>query len=126
MSAPRAGRDMPQGLVWEARDGNRAEAMSDYQSAADAREVRGKIKWFRADKGYGFVTPADGSSDVFLHISALKDAGLQDAPEGSTIHCEVGQGRKGIQVLRIIALDTSTATERPPRRPHMPPRMPER
>ena len=106
---------------------NRAEAMSDYQGAGDVHEVRGTIKWFRADKGYGFVTPADGSSDVFLHISALKDAGLQDAPEGSTIHCEVGQGRKGIQVLRIIALDTSTATERPPRRPpHMPPRMPER
>jgi CspA family cold shock protein len=98
--------------------------MSDYQGGGgDVREVRGKIKWFRADKGYGFVTPADGSSDVFLHISALKDAGLQDAPEGSTIHCEVGQGRKGIQVLRIISLDTSTATARPPRRPSMPPRM---
>ena len=98
--------------------------MSDYQGGGgDVREVRGKIKWFRADKGYGFVTPADGSSDVFLHISALKDAGLQDAPQGSTIHCEVGQGRKGIQVLRIINLDASTATARPPRRPSMPPRM---
>lgn len=108
-----------------ARDG-RAVQMSDHQDAGDVREVRGKIKWFRADKGYGFVTPADGSSDVFLHISALKDAGLQDAPEGSTIQCEVGQGRKGIQVLRIIALDISTAAaDRPPRRPHMP-RMPER
>ena len=47
---------------------------------------------------------------MFLHISALKDAGLQDAPEGSTIHREVGQGRKGIQVVRVITLDTSTAT----------------
>ncbi len=49
---------------------------------------------------------------MFLHISALKEAGLQDAPEGSTIHCHVGQGRKGIQVLRVITLDTSTATPR--------------
>lgn len=83
----------------------------------DSREIKGKIKWFRADKGYGFVTPADGSADVFLHVSALKDAGLQDAPEGSSIHCEIGQGRKGVQVLRIINLDTSTAVERPARRP---------
>jgi CspA family cold shock protein len=72
-------------------------------------ELRGRIKWFNPEKGFGFVSPADGAPDVFLHISALKEAGLQDAPEGSTIHCEVGQGRKGIQVLRVITLDTSTA-----------------
>jgi CspA family cold shock protein len=89
-------------------------------------ELRGTIKWFNPEKGYGFVSPADGSQDVFLHISALKQAGLQDAPEGSTIHCEVGQGRKGVQVLRVIQLDQSTATPRQapqqprPRRPFPP------
>ncbi len=81
----------------------------------ESSELRGKVKWFNPDKGFGFVSPADGSPDVFLHISALKQAGLQDAPEGSTIHCEVGQGRKGLQVLRVIELDTSTATPREPR-----------
>ena len=83
--------------------------MTDQYQSSGGSELRGKIKWFNPEKGFGFVTPADGSSDVFLHISALKDAGLQDAPEGSTITCEVGQGRKGIQVLRVINLDTSTA-----------------
>lgn len=78
-------------------------------------ELRGTVKWFNPEKGFGFVSPSDGSPDVFLHISALKQAGLQDAPEGSTIHCEVGQGRKGIQVLRVIQLDTSTATPRAPK-----------
>lgn len=78
-------------------------------------ELHGTIKWFNPEKGFGFVSPADGSQDVFLHISALKQAGLQDAPEGSSIHCEVGQGRKGIQVLRVIGLDTSTAAPRNPR-----------
>jgi len=93
--------------------------MTDQNESSGGTELRGKIKWFNPEKGFGFVTPADGSSDVFLHISALKDAGLQDAPEGSTITCEVGQGRKGVQVLRVITLDTSTAapTKRPPRRP---------
>jgi CspA family cold shock protein len=82
-------------------------------------ELHGKIKWFNPEKGFGFVSPADGSPDVFLHVSALKQAGLQDAPEGSSIHCEVGRGRKGLQVLRVISLDTSTATPRAqrPRRP---------
>lgn len=79
-------------------------------------ELKGRIKWFNPEKGFGFVSPADGAPDVFLHISALKDAGLHDAPEGSTIHCEVGQGRKGIQVVRVITLDTSTATPRQPSR----------
>jgi CspA family cold shock protein len=80
--------------------------------AGEGSELRGTVKWFNPEKGFGFVSPTDGSPDVFLHISALKQAGLQDAPEGSSIHCEVGQGRKGIQVLRVINLDTSTAAPR--------------
>jgi CspA family cold shock protein len=94
--------------------------MTDQYQSSGGSELRGKIKWFNPEKGFGFVTPADGSSDVFLHISALKDAGLQDAPEGSTITCEVGQGRKGIQVLRVINLDTSTAAPSRPAAPRRP------
>jgi CspA family cold shock protein len=91
--------------------GSRVIKMTD-QGQQGGTELRGRIKWFNPEKGFGFVSPADGAPDVFLHISALKEAGLQDAPEGSTIHCQVGQGRKGIQVLRVITLDTSTATPR--------------
>lgn len=94
--------------------------MTDQYQSSGGSELRGKIKWFNPEKGFGFVTPSDGSSDVFLHISALKDAGLQDAPEGSTITCEVGQGRKGIQVLRVINLDTSTAAPAKPAAPRRP------
>ena len=91
--------------------------MTDQFQPSGGSELRGKIKWFNPEKGFGFVTPSDGSADVFLHVSALKDAGLQDAPEGSTITCEVGQGRKGIQVLRVINLDTSTAAPAAPAAP---------
>lgn len=90
--------------------------MNDYEQSGPGSELKGTIKWFNPDKGFGFVTPENGGQDVFLHVSALKDAGLQDAPEGSTIHCEVGQGRKGVQVLRVINLDTSTAVPGEPRR----------
>ncbi len=95
---------------------------SNGSAGGDSSELHGTIKWFNPEKGYGFVSPSDGSQDVFLHISALKQAGLQDAPEGSSIHCEVGQGRKGIQVLRVISLDASTATPRAPQtqRPRRP------
>ena len=107
----------------------RVSVMSErHQSGGSAggagTELRGTIKWFNPEKGYGFVSPADGSPDVFLHISALKQAGLQDAPEGSTIHCEVGQGRKGVQVLRVIQLDASTAAPRQPTQQQQRPRRP--
>lgn len=86
----------------------------------DATTVNGKVKWFRADKGYGFVTPDDGSPDIFLHVSVLKRLNIQDVPQGSTVVCEVVQGQKGRQVSRVINLDTSTATPTPPRQPREP------
>lgn len=79
--------------------------------------VSGKVKWFRADKGYGFITPDDNSGDIFLHVSVLKRRNIQDVPQGSTVSCEVVAGQKGRQVSRLIDLDTSTATATPPRRP---------
>ena len=82
--------------------------------------VSGTVKWFNAEKGFGFVQPADGSADVFLHISALKRSNLEDAPQGSRIECEVVQAPKGRQVQRIIELDVSTAVAAPPRRPRPP------
>lgn len=88
----------------------------------EAATISGTVKWFNTEKGYGFVLPADGSSDIFLHISALKRANLQDAPEGSSITFEVVQAQKGRQVGRILDLDTSTAKPRGPRR--RPPRQP--
>lgn len=76
---------------------------------------RGTVKWFNQTKGFGFVTAGDGTPDIFLHISVLKRAGLEDAPQGATIRCEVGQGRKGVQVIRVVELDTSTASPQPGR-----------
>ncbi len=96
--------------------------MSDQEAVGGegAAVVNGTVKWFNPDKGYGFIQPADGSRDVFLHISALKRANLQDAPDGSTVVCEVEHAPKGRQVVRIIELDTSTATPRRPRRSSRP------
>ena len=54
----------------------------------------GSIKWFNATKGYGFITPSDQSSDVFLHISAVEAAGLRDLQEGQSISYNI-ESRKG-------------------------------
>lgn len=45
----------------------------------------GTVKWFRSEKGYGFITPSAGGGDVFVHISALQDAGISDLKEGQRV-----------------------------------------
>jgi len=55
----------------------------------------GIVKWFNPTKGYGFIQPDDGSKDVFVHISAVEQAGLQGLSEGQQIEYEVVPGRDG-------------------------------
>jgi CspA family cold shock protein len=67
------------------------------------------VKWFNPTKGFGFVTPEDGSPDAFLHISAVQSAGYDALPEGATLICDLSHGPKGPQVAAISSVDTSTA-----------------
>ena len=53
----------------------------------------GKIKWFNPTKGYGFIGADDGGKDVFVHISALNDAGIDKLEEGDSVSFEIGQNR---------------------------------
>lgn len=55
----------------------------------------GTVKWFNASKGYGFIEPADGGKDVFIHISALEKAGLAALNEGQKIQFDVVAGQNG-------------------------------
>ncbi len=82
---------------------------------ADTVEIRGTVKWFNAVKGFGFVTPDDGSGDVFLHLSALHQAGYDAVDEGSTLVCKVVQGPKGLQAVEVVQIDISTAVPSTPR-----------
>ena len=54
----------------------------------------GTVKWFNAQKGYGFIQPDDGGKDVFVHISAVERAGLQSLREGQKISFELTQDRR--------------------------------
>ncbi|MFT8808402.1 MULTISPECIES: cold-shock protein [Gluconobacter] len=55
----------------------------------------GTVKWFNATKGFGFIQPSDGTTDVFVHISALEKAGLQNLDEGQQVSYEIEDGRNG-------------------------------
>jgi CspA family cold shock protein len=99
--------------------------LSEYDTqrgAVESVEVRGTIKWFNVVKGYGFLTPEDGSPDVFLHLTVLRMAGYERLSPGATVTCEAVRGAKGMQVLRVVEVDTSTAepeADLPPPRTEM-------
>jgi len=66
--------------------------------------VKARLKWFNATKGFGFVSPVDGAPDAFLHVSVLHRAGLQELGDQAELICEIGQGPKGPQVMRIVEM----------------------
>ncbi len=55
----------------------------------------GKVKWFNADKGFGFITPDGGGSDLFVHHTEVKTGGYAALDEGQSVQFEIGQGKKG-------------------------------
>jgi CspA family cold shock protein len=57
--------------------------------------TEGTVKWFNSVKGYGFITPDDGSKDAFVHISAVESAGLSELREGQRVSYELQPGRNG-------------------------------
>ena len=61
----------------------------------------GTVKWFNAEKGFGFIAPSDGSPDVFAHFSAITGSGYRSLEEGQNVEFEVVQGQKGLQAENI-------------------------
>ncbi|HWM61726.1 MAG TPA: cold shock domain-containing protein, partial [Rhizomicrobium sp.] len=60
--------------------------------------AKGKVKWFNATKGYGFIT-LDNGGDAFCHASALQATGHSDVPPGTTIVCDLADSQRGLQVV---------------------------
>ena len=82
--------------------------------SVESKRIKGTVKWFNVVRGYGFVSPDDGSSDVFLHTTVLRQVGYEQLPPGSTVECIAVKGAKGMQCLSIDSVDISTATEELP------------
>ncbi|PWB65004.1 MAG: cold-shock protein [Bradyrhizobiaceae bacterium] len=85
-------------------------------------ELSGTIKWFDVSKGYGFIVPDNGLPDILLHVTCLRRDGFQTAYEGARVVCEVLQRPRGLQALRVVSMDESTAiqpAQMPPPRTHV-------
>jgi CspA family cold shock protein len=61
----------------------------------------GTVKWFNAEKGFGFITPDDGGADVFAHFSAISSSGYRTLNENQRVEFEITQGQKGPQAANI-------------------------
>ncbi len=61
----------------------------------------GTVKWFNPEKGFGFITPEDGSADVFVHFSAITGEGYRNLEENQKVEYDVTQGQKGPQAANV-------------------------
>lgn len=61
----------------------------------------GTVKWFNDAKGFGFITPADGGDDLFVHFSEIQADGFKTLQEGQQVSYEVAQGKKGLQAAKV-------------------------
>ena len=66
--------------------------------------AQGTVKWFNADKGYGFIAPDDGTADVFVHHSAIEADGYRSLQDNQRVEYNVTQGAKGPQATNVRAL----------------------
>ncbi|MFU0756895.1 Cold shock-like protein CspC [Serratia marcescens] len=66
--------------------------------------IKGQVKWFNEAKGFGFITPADGSKDVFVHFSAIQDQGFKTLAEGQNVQFSIENGVKGPSAANVTAI----------------------
>ncbi|GAA5023694.1 cold-shock protein [Kitasatospora paranensis] len=65
----------------------------------------GTVKWFNAEKGFGFIEQEGGGPDVFVHFSAIQTSGFKSLPEGGRVEFDLTQGPKGPQAERVVVID---------------------
>ena len=63
--------------------------------------MKGTVKWFNAQKGFGFITPENGEKDVFVHFSAITGEGFKNLEEGQEVEFDTVQGPKGLQAENV-------------------------
>lgn len=74
--------------------------------------AKGTVKWFSDQKGYGFITPENGSNDVFVHFSAVQGDGFKSLREGEAVEFEVTNGPKGEQASNVTRLSPQESDSR--------------
>mgnify|MGYP000846622585 FL=1 len=68
-----------------------------------SNKMTGLVKWFNPEKGFGFITPKDGSKDVFVHFSAIQSGGFKTLNEGQKVEFSITAGAKGPSAENVVA-----------------------
>jgi len=89
--------------------------IEDNIAEPEMETIVGRVKWFDATRGFGFLVSDQVEGDVLLHFSVLREHGRRSVPEGATIECVPVKLDRGLQAKRVISIDTSTALPQPVR-----------
>ena len=81
----------------------------DALSASELPAIVGRVKWFDATRGFGFLVSDDLDGDVLLHFSVLREHGRRSVPEGAVIECVPVRQERGLQAKKVLSIDTSSA-----------------
>ena len=87
----------------------------DGSGSAKMEAITGRVKWFDATRGFGFLVSEQVEGDVLLHFSVLREHGRRSVPEGAVIECVPVKLERGLQAKRVISIDTSAALPQQPR-----------
>jgi CspA family cold shock protein len=99
-----------------AEGGNQAVMDSDDRSNEPEMDaIIGRVKWFDATRGFGFLVSEQVDGDVLLHFSVLREHGRRSVPEGATVECVPVRLERGLQAKKVLTIDTSTALPQPVR-----------
>jgi cold shock protein len=93
-------------------------AVSTDESLPEGQHCTGRVKWFDATRGFGFLVSEDCEGDILLHFSVLKEHGRRSLPEGATVECIAAHQDRGFQARKILSIDLSTALPMPARPVH--------
>ena len=107
---------MVQAALQLAGGGDRAAMEPDDNSLPEEMApITGRVKWFDATRGFGFLVSDDVEGDVLLHFSVLREHGRRSVPEGAVIECVPVRLDRGLQAKRVISIDVSSALPQQPR-----------
>ena len=87
----------------------------DKSAGEELAPITGRVKWFDATRGFGFIVSDEIDGDVLIHFSALRDHGRRSIPEGATIECIPVRLDRGLQAKKVLSIDLSSALPQQPR-----------
>jgi CspA family cold shock protein len=90
--------EAPAGGVAASHGGGGGRSMAP---TGDAQEMLGTVKWYNAEKGFGFVAPESGGKDVFMHATAIARGGATQVTDGTPVRMQVAQGKKGPEAISV-------------------------